>query len=188
MQEIRIHGRGGQGVVTASELIAISAFYKDNYTQAFPSFGVERTGAPIESYARINNKFIRTREQIYNPDVLIILDASLLDTAILTKGCNKNTKIIINTSKNIKTIKKELKDKQNISLPEKNIIVLDATKIGLKILKKNLANTVILGALAKKTDLITLDSLKKAIKQKFANKNKGIINKNLQAITKAYNQ
>jgi 2-oxoacid:acceptor oxidoreductase gamma subunit (pyruvate/2-ketoisovalerate family) len=98
MKQIRIHGRGGQGVVTAAELIAIASFYDGKEAQAFPSFGVERTGAPIESYARIDDDFIKTREQVYHPDVLIIQDASLLQTVDVFAGAKPDTIAIINSS------------------------------------------------------------------------------------------
>ncbi len=179
MKQIRIHGRGGQGVVTAAELVAIAAFMDGNESQAFPMFGVERTGAPIESYARINDEFIKTREQIYNPDILIIQDSTLLNTVDVTKGADKNTKLIINTAKTAEDLK--------IDLPTENIFTIDATKIALDIIGKNLANTVILGAFAKATGLITLEGLKKAIKQKFQEKGSDIINKNIKAVTKSYN-
>jgi len=188
MQEIRIHGRGGQGVVTASELIAISAFKNKHYSQAFPSFGVERTGAPIEAYSRIDDKFIRTREQVYNPEVLIILDASLLNTNNLVSGCDENTMIIVNTTLSTKEIKETLAEKWQFKSKENNIHTLDATAIALKILGKNLANTVILGLLAKNSKLISLESTKEAIKEKFQEKGKEIIKKNITAITKAYHK
>lgn len=178
MTEIRIHGRGGQGVVTAAELIAIAAFYEGKISQAFPSFGVERTGAPIESYARISDNPIRTREQVHTPDVLIIQDATLLDAIDVTKGTGENTIAIINTSKE--------KNKLNINLPEKNIFTIDATKIALEKIGKNLANTTIMGAFARATGLVSLESLKKAIKEKFSEKGKGIIKKNIDAIEMAY--
>ncbi len=185
MIEIRIHGRGGQGVVTASELLAISAFKDGQFSQAFPSFGVERTGAPIEAFTRIDNKFIRTREQIYNPDILIVLDASLLSNKTITKGINKKTKILINT-----TLKKEDLIKNNTEMAKKiakkNLFTVDATGIALKVLGKNFANTVILGALAKNIKIITLQGLEKAIKEKFSKKSKSLINKNLLAVKKSY--
>jgi len=177
MKQIRIHGRGGQGVVTAAELVAIAAFNDGHEAQAFPSFGVERTGAPITAFARIDEKIIRTREHIQNPDILIIQDASLLDAVDVLKGCDKNTKIIINSSK----------DKKDLKLPQKNLFVIDATKIALEILGKNIVNTVILGAFAKAEELVSLDALEKAIKQKFAHKNKDLINKNIKAVKEAYN-
>jgi pyruvate ferredoxin oxidoreductase gamma subunit len=179
MYQIRIHGRGGQGVVTAAELIAIAAFIDKKEAQAFPSFGVERTGAPIEAYARISDQFIKTREQIYHPDVLIVQDSTLLDAIDVAHGCNEKTLVIINTSKS----KGELK----INIPKENIFTIDATKIALEIIGKNLANTVILGAFAKATGLVSLSSLKLAINEKFGEKGKEIVEKNIKAITTAYN-
>ncbi|MFA4941494.1 MAG: pyruvate ferredoxin oxidoreductase subunit gamma [Patescibacteria group bacterium] len=179
MKQIRIHGRGGQGVVTAAELIAMAAFSDGKIAQAFPSFGVERTGAPIESFARIDKKEIKIREHVYHPDVLIILDPSLLSSVDVAAGCGEKTLVIINTAKD----KKELK----INLPEKNIYPINATDIALKIIGKNIVNTIILGAFAKATGLVTLDGLKKAIEQKFSSKGKEMVNKNIQAITQAFN-
>lgn len=179
MQQIRIHGRGGQGVVTAAELIAIAAFNDKKEAQAFPSFGVERTGAPIEAFARIDDRPIRTREHVYDPDVLIIQDPSLIGVVPLEKGCGDKTLVILNTTLD--------KDKANIDLPKKNLHVLDATKIALDEIGRNIANTVILGAFAKATGLITLDSLKKAIEQKFGSKGPELVKKNINAVTKAYN-
>ncbi len=179
MIQIRLHGRGGQGVVTASELIAIAAFEDGFYAQAFPSFGVERTGAPIEAFVRIDKKFIKIREHVYTPNILIILDPTLLDVIDVSKGCTKKTIAIINTSKD--------KNKLNINIPEKNIYTVDATKIALKYFKKNLANTTILGAFAKHIDLVSINGFKKAIKQKFKEKGTNIINTNIKAIEESFN-
>jgi len=179
MKQIRIHGRGGQGVVTAAELIAIAAFSDGKQAQAFPSFGVERTGAPIESFARIDNKPIKIREHVYKPDVIIVQDPSLLNTVDITKGAGEKTLIIINTAKN----KNELK----LNLRKENVYAIDATKIALEIIGKNIVNTVILGAFARVTNLISLDGLKKAIAQKFEGKGRDVVNKNIEAVTKAYN-
>jgi pyruvate ferredoxin oxidoreductase gamma subunit len=177
MIQIRIHGRGGQGVVTAAELIAIAAFKNGKQAQAFPSFGVERTGAPVESYVRLNDRPIILREQIYQPNVLIIQDASLLDSVDVTKGADKKTIIIINTAK----AKQDLK----INLPQANIYTIDAAKIALEIIGKNIVNTVILGAFAKITGLVDLASLKQAIQEKFSG-NQTLIDKNIKAIEQAY--
>ena len=97
MIEIRIHGRGGQGSVTASEVLAIAAFKEGKFSQAFPSFGPERTGAPVEAYCRINNEFIKIRTKVYEPDYLLVLDDSLLNVVDITKGLNKKGIIIINS-------------------------------------------------------------------------------------------
>ena len=177
MIQIRIHGRGGQGVVTAAELIAIAAFANGKQAQAFPSFGVERTGAPVEAFARIDDKPIIVREQIYQPDILIIQDSTLLDIMDVTKGCTKKTIVIINTAK--------AKEGLKINLPMSNIYTIDATKIALEIIGKNIVNTVILGAFAKATELVSLDSLKKAIAEKFFGHDE-LINKNIKAVEQAY--
>lgn len=179
MKQIRIHGRGGQGVVTAAELVAIAAFFEGHVSQAFPSFGVERTGAPIEAFARIDDKPIRTREHVYQPDFLIIQDATLLTAIDVTKGCTNKTKVIINTSKS--------KEELNINLPKENIHTVDATAIALAEIGKNIVNTVILGAFARTSGLVSLDSLKKAIKQKFAAKPE-VIDKNIKAIERAFKE
>lgn len=180
MQQIRVHGRGGQGVVTAAELIAIAAFHDGKISQAFPSFGVERTGAPIESFARIDNKEIKIREQVNEPDVIIVQDPTLLDVIDIARGAKKNTLAIINTSKK----KSEIK----INLSQKNIYVIDATKIAMETIGKNIVNTTILGAFAKATGLISLRALTEAIKEKFKGKEESIINKNIEAIEKTYKQ
>jgi pyruvate ferredoxin oxidoreductase gamma subunit len=177
MYQIRIHGRGGQGVVTAAELIAIAAFEDGWHSQAFPSFGVERTGAPVESFARIDDKPIRLREQVYNPDILIILDASLIGTVDMTSDCDDNTQVILNTSKAEK--------KGQLPLQTQKISAIDASGIALDVLGKNVANTTILGAFAKATGLISLKGLEKAIKQKFEEKGKEIVDKNIEAVKKA---
>jgi pyruvate ferredoxin oxidoreductase gamma subunit len=178
MYQIRIHGRGGQGVVTAAELIAIAAFNDGHEAQAFPSFGVERTGAPIEAFARIDNKPIRLREHVYRPDALIIQDATLLATVDVARGCDDQTIVIINTAKP--------KNELGLKLPAKNIYTIDATKIALEEIGKNIVNTVILGSFAKATGMVTLKALDKAIGQKFGSKPE-IMQKNIKAVERAYN-
>jgi len=179
MEQIRFHGRGGQGVVTAAELIALAGFFSGYEAQAFPNFGVERTGAPIQSYVRLSRQPIITREQIYKPSVLIIQDATLIDTVDIFAGSDANTKIIINAPTN---------RWPNLKLKSRQIYFSPATEIALEIIGKNITNTVILGAFAKYTGLITLEALKKAIKEKFADKGPEIIAKNIAAVTRAYQQ
>jgi len=178
MEQIRIHGRGGQGVVTAAELIALAAFYEGYEAQAFPSFGVERTGAPIQSFARISKKTIITREQIYEPTILIIQDSTLLDTVDVFSGSTKETIVIINSAKN---------NWPKLTAKFKKLYFTAATEVALEIFGKNIVNTVILGAFAKYTNLVSLASLKKAISEKFKDKGEEIINKNIKAIEKIYN-
>jgi len=98
MKEIRLHGRGGQGAVTAASILAVAGFADGKYTQAFPSFGVERRGAPVTAFVRISDSFIRRRDQVYNPDIVVVLDVSLFKVENITGGAKKDAMIIINTS------------------------------------------------------------------------------------------
>lgn len=167
MIEIRIHGRGGQGAVSAAEILAMAAFRCGKYSQAFPSFGPERSGAPVESYCRIGEKPIKLRTHVYNPDFLIVLDESLLNTNGLPKG----GAIIINS-----------KQQHRAGFRTYNI---DATSIALKFFTRPVVNTVMLGAFAKATRLVTLESLEYAIKEKFSG---SLAEKNINAIKMAYDE
>lgn len=178
MIEIRIHGRGGQGAVTTGQLIAIAAFYDKKYCQSFPMFGVERSGAPVQAFARISDKEIHLRSEIYAPDIVIVLEPSLIETVDITNGLKKDGKIIINTSKN----PSELNIKGNFK-----IYTIDATTIALKIFKRAIVNTPILGAFSAMIGLVSLGSLKKAVEEKFKAKGKNIIELNKKAIEELYN-
>ncbi len=169
MIEIRIHGRGGQGVVTAAELLAKAAFNDGKYCLAFPKFGPERTGAPVEAYCRIDDKPIRLRSQVYEPDYLIVLDSSLINYMDVTKGMKKTGVIVINSRKKPDAACKTF--------------AIDATQIALDILGKPIANTVMLGAFAKAAGVVTLKSIEKAIKERF---NEKLAEANVMAVKKAY--
>jgi pyruvate ferredoxin oxidoreductase gamma subunit len=186
MKQIRLHGRGGQGVVTAAELIAIAAYKDGHQSQAFPSFGVERTGAPIQAFARIDDKFIRNREQVYHPDILIILDPTLIGLVDMTSDCGKDIKIIVNTSQKAEELNLTFGSKKEKVVAE-NIYAVDASKIAMDILGRNLANTTILGVLAQAIDLVSIGGLREAIKEKFEEKGEAMVKKNIEAIEKAYN-
>jgi pyruvate ferredoxin oxidoreductase gamma subunit len=162
MIEIRIHGRGGQGVVTAAELIAAAAFYDGKYAQAFPFFGVERRGAPIMAFARISDQPIRLRAQIYQPEFIIIQDSTLLGQADIFQGATNKTKIIMNSEKKNKDLGKKYRKYKISAVP--------ATQMALDVLGKPIVNTAILGAFAGVTGLIQLASLEKAIKERFKSK------------------
>jgi pyruvate ferredoxin oxidoreductase gamma subunit len=189
--QIRVHGRGGQGVVTAAELIALAAFYDHKESQAFPFFGVERSGAPIMAFARISKDAIKTRERVYYPDFLIIQDATLLDEDDILNGSHSDTKILVNSAEDVQAIWNKLKEackrnKQKLVIKPANIFSCHATEIAMEIIGKNIVNTVILGALAKNSDLFSITALKKAVTEKFASKGKSILDKNIAAILKIY--
>ena len=180
MIEIRIHGRGGQGAVTTGQIMAIAAFEDGKQSQTFPMFGVERAGAPVQAFARISDEKINIRSQIYNPDIVVVLDSSLLDTVDLTSGLKEKGTLIINTNKK----SADLKIKGDF-----NIHTVDATSIALKIFGKPIVNTSMLGAFSKITKAISLSSLTKAIDETFLEtKGKKIADLNKEAITAVYNQ
>jgi len=164
--------------VTTGQLLAIAAFYDGKYCQSFPMFGVERAGAPVAAFARIDKKPIRLRSEVYEPDTVVVLDSSLLETVDVTKGLKKGGSIIVNSNKS----EKELGIKGQF-----DIHVVNATQIALSIFHRAIVNTPMLGAYAKITGQVTVKSLKKAIEEQFA-KSKGtkISELNKQAIEAVY--
>ena len=170
MIEIRFHGRGGQGAVTAAEILAKAAFLDGKYVQAFPFFGVERRGAPVMAFTRIDDEPVKVRYQVYNPDYVLVLDDGLTDVVDIFSGLKENSEIIINTAKEF--------DAKSYKAHK-----LDATGIALDILGRNIVNTIILGNFAKKTGVVSLESLVKVIKETFPGK---IGELNAEATTKAY--
>ena len=171
MIEIRIHGRGGQGAVTAAEILAIAAFKDKKFSQAFPFFGTERTGAPVSAFCRIDDKFIRVREHVYNPDYVLVLDPTLLTTVDVSEGLKKNGMIIINTNDKIK-----LKTKAKVKK-------IDLTKIALDVIGKPFVNIAILGAFAAATKLVSLKSLAEAVNERFP---KDVAELNVKCLKKSY--
>jgi len=170
MQEIRIHGRGGQGIVTAAELLAMAIFSDGKFSQAFPVFGVERRGAPVESYVRLDSKPIRLRSQVYEPDFLIIMDLSLLDLPQVLAGVKKNTVVLINSEK--KTKLKNLK-----------VYHIPATSIALETIGvPTLINTSLMSAFVTITNLVKFDSLIKAAHERFDYKGEKVVKKNVLAM------
>lgn len=158
--EIRLHGRGGQGAVTAAELIAVAAFYDGKFSQAFPNFGVERRGAPVMAYCRIAETPIRLREQIYSPEYVIIQDSSLISVDHqINVGIEKCLGILINSEK-----------AEWPAIKNKNVLAVPATKIALEKINKPFINTALVGAFSAMTDLISLKSLERAIREKFEGK------------------
>ena len=174
MKEIRIHGRGGQGSVTAAEMISIAAFEDGKFSQAFPAFGVERRGAPVQAFTRISDRPIRLRSQIYTPDYVIVQDATLLETVDVASGIKDDGVIIVNTTEKPESLKLDTKAR---------VMTVDATKVAMDIIGFPIVNTVLLGAFAGATGEIDVESIKKAVKDRFSGK---VAEKNAQAIQKAY--
>jgi pyruvate ferredoxin oxidoreductase gamma subunit len=180
MFEIRLHGRGGQGVVTAAELLSIAAFREGKHAQAFPSFGSERTGAPVAAYCRIADSPIRLREPIADPDALIIQDPTLVHSHTMFDGLKKDGFVIINSTKGA-----ELLGLSHLaaSVPAGHFITVPATDIARTHIGRPIPNVAMLGAFAAMTGAITLEALTAAIKEKFP---KAIADKNIAAANAAF--
>lgn len=158
--EFRFHGRGGQGVVTAADLLVKASYLEGKWGQSYPFFGAERRGAPVTAYARISDKPLKIHYQIYEPDVVVVLDPSIPKLVNVTSGLKKNGTIIINTGgRNIEPLKIE----------HGTLFTVDATNIAIKLNLVTagwpIVNTGILGAVVKATKIIKLDTLIKAIKE-----------------------
>jgi pyruvate ferredoxin oxidoreductase gamma subunit len=175
MIEIRFHGRGGQGAVTGAEILAKAAFEDGKYSQAFPFFGVERRGAPVQAFTRIDDKPIQIRYQVKNPDYVVVLDDGLVGVIDILAGIKDTSKVIVNTHH---------KDKLSEFSVEK-MYDIDATGIALDNLGVPIVNTIMLGAFAKKSSEVSLESIKKIIKETFPGK---IGEKNSKAAEIAYEQ
>ena len=164
MFEIRIHGRGGQGVVTAAELLSVAAFVEGRHAQAFPSFGSERTGAPVVSFCRIDDRAIRTREPISAPDAVIIVDPTLLHHVDVFGGLKPHGAVLINSSRTI----------HQLGIAELQVTLglvmfaVPATDLAREFLGRPLPNAALLGAFAALTGVIALDSVTEAIRQRFS--------------------
>jgi 2-oxoacid:acceptor oxidoreductase gamma subunit (pyruvate/2-ketoisovalerate family) len=160
MIEIRTHGRGGQGAVIASEILAEAFFREGKFVQAFPAFGVERRGAPVVAFTRIADDEIRERCEIYEPDHLVVLDPVLIDTVNITAGLKKKGWIIINTNRPMK--ESPLLDDYRVATVDANAI---AIKYGLGSRAMPIVNTAIIGAFAGATGLISLEAVVNAIEE-----------------------
>lgn len=177
MLEIRFHGRGGQGAVTSVELVALAAISGGSYAQAFPSFGPERRGAPVLAFVRLSDEPIKIRADIRQPDVVVVLDPSLLRIVKVTAGLKEGGTLIVNTKKSLAEIKQSLDNKYRVA-------VVDASAIAIKVLGVPITNTTMVGALVKATGIITLESLAEPLKHRF-----GLVaERNAQAMRQAFEQ
>jgi len=162
MTEVRFHGRGGQGVVSAAQMIADAAVSEGRYVQAFPEFGAERSGAPIAAYARLSNEPIEIHSFIRNPDVVVVVDKSMAYLKSTVSGLSKNGFFISNFDGS----PGDLRAKLGLD-PSVKVFALDATGISLKSLGKDIPNTPILGGLVRATEIVSLDSLGKVLGERF---------------------
>ena len=180
MFQIRIHGRGGQGVVSGAEMLSVAAFLEGRHAQAFPSFGSERMGAPVMAFCRIDDKAIRLREPVLEPDALIVQDCTLLHQVDLFSGLPPGGLILLNSRHGMAELGLEAfaSGKEHY-----RIVTLPATEIALKHVRRDVPNAALLGGFAALTGVIKLESVVAAIREKFP---AGIAEKNVAAATEAH--
>lgn len=173
LREFRWHGRGGQGAWTASELLARAAIHEGKYIQSFPEFGPERMGAPVKAYTRISDEPIRLHCAVYNPNLAIVMDPTLLATVPVTQGLGENGVLIVNSPKEPKTMKEEVK------MTKGSVWTVPATDLAMRILGRAITNTAMLGVVARATGIVKMESIEKAVHERFpgplAEKNVGVI-------------
>jgi pyruvate ferredoxin oxidoreductase gamma subunit len=178
--QVRIHGRGGQGVVSAAELLAVAAFIEGRHAQAFPSFGSERTGAPVVAFCRMDDKEIRLREPVAQPDALIIQDATLLHQVDLFSGVPPSAYVLINSRRTFD----ELGIGEFVArLDHKRLCTVPATDIAMNHVGRPVPNVPLLGGFAAISGLLRLESVCAAIREKFPAR---IATANIAAATEAY--
>jgi pyruvate ferredoxin oxidoreductase gamma subunit len=174
MIEIRLHGRGGQGSVTAAELLAVAAFDDGREAQAFPAFGVERRGAPVMAFCRISDQPIRVRTQIYEPDYVIVQDATLMDSVDVLSGLKAGGTVLINSEHKPEELKLNTKAR---------VVTFPATKIALEELGRPIMNTAILGAFSGISGAISLEAIERSIRHRFRGE---LGDRNIKAAQRAY--
>ena len=177
MIEMRFHGRGGQGAVTSAELVAVAAIDTGKYATAFPSFGPERRGAPVTAFSRVDEEPIRVRAKVYKPDVVIVLDPSLLDIANPTDGIKEDGTLIVNSAETADALRAKLSYKGKLA-------IVDASTIAREVIGLPITNTTMVGALVKATNLVTVDSLEKPFERRFGK----VAARNIQAMKRAWEE
>jgi len=178
--QIRIHGRGGQGVVTAAETLSIAAFLENRYAQAFPSFGSERTGAPVVAFCRIDEREIRLREPVLNPDALIIQDPTLLHQVDVFSGLVPDGYILINTSRSFEALGV---DEFARGFCAAHLCTVPATELALKHVGRPVPNAALLGGFAAVSGRVSIDAVANALRHKFSG---AIAEGNVAAAREAY--
>jgi pyruvate ferredoxin oxidoreductase gamma subunit len=175
MKEIRFHGRGGQGAVTAAMILAVGAFQDGKYTQAFPRFGVERRGAPVEAFTRISDEFIRRKSAVYEPDICVVLDSTLFGAVDITKGLKEGGMVIVNTHMSA----------EELGLGDLNVKSLDVSKLAMDVLGRDIVNTAMLGAFAGFTGMVSVEGLIKGVEEHFSG---SLAEKNKKLVEEVYSQ
>jgi pyruvate ferredoxin oxidoreductase gamma subunit len=180
LTEIRWHGRGGQGVVTAGKMLADVALNSGQYFQAFPDYGPERAGAPIRAFTRLSGEPIHKHCQIQEPDIVMVLDPTLLEAIDVADGLKKDGMLLVNTDQS----PQEVRDK--VGFQTGKVFTVDATKIALETLGREITNTPMLGAFVKATGMLTVEELIEQTRKQFGSKfGKAVVDRNVEAIRRA---
>jgi pyruvate ferredoxin oxidoreductase gamma subunit len=183
MIEIRWHGRGGQGAKTAALLLADAAFETGLYVQGFPEYGPERMGAPITAYNRLSEQPIRIHSNIYNPDMVVVVDETLLKSVDVAAGLKEEGKLLVNTNSEPESVLAAFKDFKG------DIYVIDAIDISIRTIGRNLPNTPLLSAVVRLTGIMEADAffenMEKAFTEKFSHKPE-MIEGNMRAVREAW--
>ncbi|MEM1586479.1 MAG: 2-oxoacid:acceptor oxidoreductase family protein [Candidatus Bathyarchaeia archaeon] len=177
--EIRWHGRGGQGIVTVSRLLAQAALLDGKYVQSFPEFGPERRGAPVTGYTRISDEQILVHSQIYNPNIVVIVDPTLIGKPDIIRGLSPKGLIVAHSERSPGELKKIL------GADGMSVYTVNAMRIALEVLGRPIYNTAMLGALLKASPLVTMDSMIKVMRERFPG---AVGEKNIAVIKRAYEE
>jgi pyruvate ferredoxin oxidoreductase gamma subunit len=185
--EIRWHGRGGQGAKTAAQLVAQIALEEGRYSQGFPEYGPERMGAPIRGFTRVSDGPIRHHCAIERPDVVVVLDETMIGMPAVTEGADQKTVFVVNTALSPAEMGEKLRCPDGT--PVGMLYCVDATKISIDELGRPMPNTPMIGALVKATACISISALKKDIQKKFLAKfGERVVRGNIRAIERAYEE
>ncbi len=181
--EIRWHGRGGQGAKTAAAMVAEVAVGAGKYAQAAPEYGAEREGAPIRAYTRIDTDAIRVHDAIYYPDIVMVLDETLLDTESVESGLSEEGVLLVNTARSPGQIREQL------GLEGRRIYTIDATSIAIEEIGRPIPNTVMIGALVAVTNVAEVDHIKKETEKKLGGKlSEQMLQGNMRAVERAFEE
>jgi len=185
LTEIRWHGRAGQGIVTASELLAEAALKDNKYFQAFPEYGPERMGAPIKAYTRVSDEPIEIHYQILNPEVVVVVNPNLLGVVDVMEGISPNGVLVVNTTETPAQIRKRLK----ITNDKVKVCTVDATKIAMETIRRDIPATLMLGAIIRATGLVDLQHTLELVQEKLGAKLRAeVVESNKTALRRAYEE
>ena len=178
MIEIRFHGRGGQGSVTSAELVALAAIERGRFAQSMPSFGPERRGAPVQAFLRVSDEPIRVRAEVTKPNIVVVLDDSLLSVMDVTAGLKEGGLVVVNTKHTEAELREMMKYKGNLA-------TVDALTIAMETLKVPITNTTMIGSLIKASDLVPFDAIIPQIEHRF---NPKLAERNIAALKRAFEE